>query len=183
MATYFGQQTYVGDNDTIYNQYKAYKNVTHACPGSGAQSIEALEFYAKAYSGTVYYRLGIYTADGVLVAEGTSQVSMDTTYAWRGYISSGITWRNEYTSLTGGVSYKLAYFVGFRSVIGYQAGTSGDMGYNPGDFSDGMPDPIPTITNSSYKDMIRCGVDPIIAGSILPLIGHSLGGQCNRMTG
>lgn len=113
MPTFFGNQTQdtsdtPGGGSAILVANAAA--ISFACPGTGNQNIQELSCLVFGSSGT--YRVGIYTTAGVLVAEGTSAITLTgASLAWRGHLTQADVKAAGGSSpgvLTGGTSYRFA---------------------------------------------------------------------------
>src|SRR6476659_1726674 len=85
MATYFGQQTRVSD-DNPGGPAIFWSNANYTCPGTGDQNIQELSIFA--FGSGAHFRVGVYTTAGALVAEGTSSILITgAALAWQGHMT------------------------------------------------------------------------------------------------
>jgi hypothetical protein len=138
------------------------KNIEFTCPGSGNQTVVELSSYCKTNGGTPgNIRLAVYNNDWTAkICEGSAEVNVDSSeYGWRGHlVQSGIT--PNPTTLTGGVKYRIALTQDSTDVrFGYQLGSSGDIGYTWGDYTDGFPSSLTSGSDYTFRWCMRCGVE------------------------
>jgi hypothetical protein len=163
---YFGQQNYTWDNSIMSGEFNVYQNRTFTCPGSGNMDVKTLEAFCRSpYSTQI--KLAVYTSGGTLVCESTDWLMPPdylAPFKWVVATFSSLTWRNGYTTLTGGSSYKLAVLVKSGQTyisIGVDTVTSGDIAAFGSQTYTTMPDPIPGgLSNSNAGAMLRCSVSP-----------------------
>ena len=170
--SYFGPTGASGDDDNGSKHQLNWLNTTYVCPGTGNQILKELSVYCKIGANYPEIRVGIYTAAGVLVAQGTALVTVTgSSYSWQGHLVVTNITPNPCV-LTGGTAYRLAYYTTVNDTCTSQYETGGT---NAGsylvdtDYSASLPATFPSPTGS-WTGMwnIRAGVEAEGAAAIGP---------------
>ena len=167
-TTYFGycdpdtgapsETTSINLNDELYWGHNGY-----VCPGTGAQAIVDFGIYTQT-GGNIL--VAIYNASDQLVVSGTSEKAKSGTSGWLLWVPGELTWSIG-TALTGGATYTIA--VTSDAAVNILGGTSrpaGSLAYTSGDYTAGMPDPLPSHSLYTYEPAARCGVEPAAGGEV-----------------
>lgn len=172
--TYFGFQTGVTVSAGL-SAALGRAAAGYACPGTGAQTVKALEFKTEwTTEASTEISMGIYPAGGGgnLICETTAKkfTGLTATPVWVGWNNTEITWYVG-TTLTGGTTYVLA--IASDATIYPQCTESlpnGTWHYNFGDVAGALTTPEPAGNDHTTEVDLRCGVEPAASGVSIPLL-------------
>ena len=168
-TTYFGCNsigTQLGGGYTTGNNVST--NV-YTCPGSGSQTIDALEAYVYNLTG-MSIRLAVYNTSGNLICSGTSAVTPTlTTGGWYGHNTAGLTGT---TTLTGGTAYQLVLSTNSAGYIYWNTSGPACVCNFTDYYTSGFPGSLTLSTNFGGEVSIRCGVSAVGGGGGGTTIKH-----------
>jgi hypothetical protein len=172
--TYFGYcdsaGVGIGDEQGNCNDEFQLATAGYACPGSGAQNIDSIGAHCAGVGGNLL--IGIYLASGIpegdiLVAEGNAEKLSLAAGQWLNWAAAELTWRNGYTQLTGGMTYRIVFTSDASTNLYCDTGRpAGTLSYGSGDYTAGMPDPLPACNAYTLEFNLRCGVEPAGGGGV-----------------
>jgi hypothetical protein len=167
--SYFGYNENGTDtgNTALGYGYGSASPCVMTCPGSGKQAVKELGVRLEASSGTVTFRISIYTTGNAFVTQGSAAiVTSQYPAGWVSHTSFVDQAGSPATpELDGGTDYRIVYSGTKTGTSSVMRANSGTLYYlNAGDYSGGYPSSLPTADGTlGWTYCLRCGVEPAAA--------------------
>lgn len=170
-----GTQTFGNNVDgtsigTIANVMRWPKAATHGTMYQAPCNGTLVGLYTRTDDANGNVRVGLYTAAGALIAQGSAEVAGQAD-VWVGH-TSFVDGAGSATTptLVSGTEYLIA-ITGDGTLTGHRtAVTSGDAFTNSTDYTADMPDNFPAATNSGYMATSRAVVEESGGSSVVPKV-------------